>query len=285
LFDHFKRLKGVILLVCHHCGNEGTEGKFCSKCGHALVQRNSMEQQEEVAAGHELFAQAGSGPNIQENRGISLALKYRDYLLSSIQKPMYTIKMSNEQRDNGLISIILFSIITPLLLYFYIKNAFLTTVNHAVSLFMDEANFKLPFSDIFFPTMILTFVVIAVLVLVIFGLMKWGNAAHTLKSTIAQFGVAINGGLLISLLALIFILIKATTIGLFLAIVAMGFVFLAGPIMIIMQQKDSQKDVMMISWIMFFLSSLILVLALRFTVGTLLENFSQYIGGFNQFFN
>jgi hypothetical protein len=99
---------------CSQCGNQLEAGaKFCTSCGAKL--------NDEVAATKGIVAQPSS--NFQDNeyvkQGKQISKQYFGYALTALKSPMNASrKVTSNDKVNGFITFILFSLLLPLFSYF-----------------------------------------------------------------------------------------------------------------------------------------------------------------------
>lgn len=154
-------------MVCNQCGHLNESGKFCVKCGARLGEGGTGE---EAAAlhGHEAI-----GQNEHVTRAKVMSKRYINYFVQGLKNPTTAAQSVNhEQFINGLITMIIYSISIPLMIYFSSR---------------DNTYFG-SFTDIVLKSSFYYLLFIGFIVLVTFGVIKLGRVQATLQDVFARFG-------------------------------------------------------------------------------------------------
>lgn len=89
-------------MFCPQCGHQADGGKFCEKCGSPLPRQ----------AGENQGAQAGAEAAKQA------AKQFGSFVLAVLKRPYQECKTTGgEQLISGIITMVLFSLLTPLMFY------------------------------------------------------------------------------------------------------------------------------------------------------------------------
>jgi hypothetical protein len=191
---------------CPHCGNQNElEAKFCVHCG-GKIDASSAQ----AAAAQEV--QAAVPPQISQNPAASSgenpvvkhAKQYVDYIKQHIKLPSKRSESVNQnEKINGIITLSLFAIILPLLLYIPLAKSGLTD-------WIDDAFFTLFLKPLFIVVLLL-----AILVGIIYGIAQLMKVKVHIFDVLARFGsyMVVPTGL--TLIALLFSLIGAEKVTIF----------------------------------------------------------------------
>lgn len=158
---------------CHH-ENE-SHAKFCGKCGTNLLDGTSSVMKEIAATTS--VSHARSQQYVEKGKIISKL--YFSYLLTILKKPVTTAKnIDRKELVNGLITIVLFALIIPLMTFLGLKGAF------------EDSYFQIDISiaDVVIKPFIVLFVFLAVTSLILFGAVKLGKSHASFTDVLSRMG-------------------------------------------------------------------------------------------------
>jgi len=225
---------------CQNCQHENEGGKFCEKCGAPL----SSDSYNEAAATASNQSQPVTGQANQYIAGAKNVSKmYFSYFLEVLKKPYASsVNVGQEHFINGIITIVLYSIFIPLMLYFALKGLFAEMSGFA-SEFMGETNISVPFTDVVIKPALAYAIFIMLVAVFTYAAVKLGRVNVHFKEVIARFGSFLIPSVAILAIALIFSILKVK-LSIFIAL--LGFltsIFLVPPLVIASFKKQSQEGV------------------------------------------
>lgn len=221
-------------MQCLNCGHHNDGGKFCVKCGKKL----EAVAAQQVAAGVEAVptqqpAQQQPIPNYsqqqvpqQPNQHVENAKKisklYIGYFMQGLKNPTATAQgVRGEQFINGLITMILFAISIPLMIYLGIDSILDKVLNKFSVLLLpllgsdfidlreDLKNVvKLDFTDIVIINGLISMLCIGAIALVTFGAVKLAKVNVSIQDVFARFGAFLIAPTAVMLVGVVFALLK-----------------------------------------------------------------------------
>jgi hypothetical protein len=194
-------------LQCANCGHLNEDGKFCVKCGSKLGEEGISQQVAATAENHpyQQSSTVSSQPNQHVENVKQISTMYASYFWQGIKNPTTTAKGAGEnQFINALITIILYSVSVPLMIYIgwkiIIYKLFMTVYDAvgAHSLFGEIAEGASPndipdieeftFVDIVLKQSIFFLIGVLVIIAASYGIIKLAKVDVSFKAFIARFG-------------------------------------------------------------------------------------------------
>ncbi|WP_239616101.1 zinc ribbon domain-containing protein [Cohnella mopanensis] len=193
-------------MQCTQCGQMNQSAKFCVKCGTRLP----VEAASEMAATSEVGSfdlrkpanaippaqqpmsnantyasqqAAPSQPNQQLQQAKQISKQYFSYFLEVLKNPVKIGQASTaDHMTNGLITIVLFSLILPFIAYFQLRER--------AKLYGGFLGNKLdvPFGDVVIKPFVFLLLVVMMVNSIIFLVLKMGNVVTHYREVIARFG-------------------------------------------------------------------------------------------------
>lgn len=226
-------------MKCPACLHENEGGNFCEECGTKLVQ-STVEETASTIEQNNSNVNVNTPPNQYVEGAKKVSKMYFRFFIGVLKKPYSSsLEVGSEHLINGLITIILYAIIIPLMMYLGIKNIFSTANSIGDSLFGgDTPSFNPPFTDL----VIIPAFAYAIFILLVatfsFLSIKLGKVPASYKAVISRFGAFLIPFVAILLVALIMSLLK---IGSFIFFLSFGFItsiFLVPALVIVSFKKD-----------------------------------------------
>lgn len=213
-------------LICIHCGHKQDLGNFCGKCGAARSQ-NIDETKEPPFPSRHVHK---PNPTIQSIK--DQAKKYWQYFKVHLKAPMQLYEKYEQEFVNGVMSIILFSILIALSFFSLIRNALSTT---------GSESFYSTFGGIFIFSCLSVGLVLVTLTLInhFFG------PQYAFKSIVSLFGGHLPITILLLLLSVVLTLLKSFVIGFILLFIAFSYTIFLLPLYLIsalLTKKSSGSD-------------------------------------------
>ncbi|KYD09091.1 MULTISPECIES: zinc ribbon domain-containing protein [Heyndrickxia] len=268
-------------MKCPNCQHENEGGNFCENCGTRLLEQAGNEVA--ASATHPIQTpseKAQSNQYVEATKKISK--QYFQYFIQVLKKPYANSHSVGEEHFvNGIITIILYSLFIPFILYFGVKILF-SGINRFGSLFGANINAGPPFAETviipFFGYLVLTILVITFT----FAAIRLGKVQVGYKEVLARFSSFLIPFVAILLIGLIFAIIK---IKFFLAIFLLGFfgsILMVPPLVIASYKKENHEglDVIFGSLIIYVLTYLSILIMGDLLFNALKVAFNSMFGGF-----
>ncbi|WP_273124187.1 zinc ribbon domain-containing protein [Bacillus weihaiensis] len=268
------------MTACTNCQHQNEDGKFCEKCGNSLT--TSTESIREVSATTEAQPVSGGGQGSQYlEEAKKMSKMYFTYFLEVLKKPYASsVNVGEEHFLNGIITMVLYSLFIPLMLFFALKGV-LAEMSGFASEFLGEQDISVPFSDVvLMPT--LAYVIFILLVACFtFASVKLGRVDANFKEVISRFGSFLIPSVAILAIALILSILK---VKLFIFIAFIGFltsIFLVPPLVIASFKKQTKDgvDVIYGSFITYVLTFVAIAIMGDMLFESLKGVFSELMGG------
>ncbi|MCY9090263.1 zinc ribbon domain-containing protein [Bacillus mojavensis] len=231
-------------MFCPQCGHQADGGKFCEKCGSPLPRQ----------VGENQGAQAGAEAAKQA------AKQFGSFVLAVLKRPYQECKTTGgEQLISGIITMVLFSLLTPLMFYILFSNG------------PGSASF----TEIFFkPTIYFALYIFGLHALIFFSLKIAGNQV-SFKDSLSRFGAFLIPFTAILILALLLFLLHTDLCFTVLAIGLIGAFFAIPPAMLSSYQHSYKgKADIIYSTIVIYL---ITCVAFRFIIEHYIKEIFRYI--------
>ncbi len=270
---------GATTLQCVKCQHEQQGGKFCVKCGSRFemeiggepgaaavpaetVPYTSQSQQ----ASYQPVQPQPSSQHVETAKNVSKM--YVNFFLKGLKNPTNSSQaVFGDQFVNGLITMVLYAISIPLMIYFALKG-----------LPMLGGMVEFSFSDVVVKPAFYYLLFIAVIAITCFAAIRLGKSVVTFKDVFARFGsfLVVPTGFLI--VALILSLLGVELSFLFLAFGFLGL-FLVVPFTIYSFKKDvpSGLDGVYGTFLTYLVIILLIVLIGDVLLGQLEEAMSSFI--------
>lgn len=227
-------------MYCKNCGqNNQSDAKFCEKCGTKINSEldtnvhHIVEETNQQTTTASQVQQQGANQKQYIEKGKEISKLYFSFFLSILKKPVPVAETVNKsQLINGIITIVVFSLMVPLMTYFGLKNAF----SH--SMFSPDISFS---NVVIIPVFSLV-ILILLIGLIIFGVVKIGRSSYGLLDVIARFGAFLVVPTALLAIATIFSLISSFIFipFLFLGLLSASFVI---PLVIYSLKKEEPKGI------------------------------------------
>lgn len=198
-------------LQCSNCGHLNKSGKFCVKCGSKLGEGGVKEQVAATAdhsATHTYSQPSGqpAQPNQHVENAKHISKMYIGYFMQGIKNPLATAQgVGDGQFINALITIILYAISIPLMMYFgwkmllvkFFGVIYTTTTGEQLESDFGSGllNAKpaadasgISFVDVVVKQSIFMFIALVVIVAVTYGVVKLAKIDVSFKELFARFG-------------------------------------------------------------------------------------------------
>lgn len=238
---------------CTNCNHYNEGGKFCENCGAKLpvevaatsetvgqspVQPEYTQQQEPVYhtppqhTGYPGSGQPPAQPNVYLQNAKNVSRLYFNYFGAILKRPYSSIQnIGGEQLVNGIITLVLFSLLAPLMVYFYLGS--MARKYFSDSPFMDNVvNTNLSFGDfVIKPT--LSLVVLSLLIATFcFCAIKLAKINAGYRDVIARFGALLVPFLGLMVIAFVLSILQLEIFSIFLVGAFLGLLFVAPPLVI-----------------------------------------------------
>ncbi|MCT2346597.1 zinc ribbon domain-containing protein [Niallia taxi] len=225
---------------CVKCGHRNdNDARFCESCGANLQAEiesnpNPILHKEEATAAHV----SSSNPNqpgnsqayIEKTKAVSK--QYFSYFLSALKNPVKRAgNTGKENLINGIITIVLFALIIPLMSYFALKSAF---NSYGGGWFTPDISF----GAVVIKPLFVLLILLALVALIIFGAVKLSKSSASFLDVLARFGAFLVVPTAFLLVALIISLIGSYYFVFFLLLGLTGFSFVI-PLIIYSYSKQS----------------------------------------------
>ncbi|MDE5414084.1 hypothetical protein [Alkalihalobacterium chitinilyticum] len=192
---------------CPQCGSIVENGsKFCTSCGCKL---DTVVQ---TAATNDGTAPSSPTTSFQDNQylqqGREVSKQYLGYALEVLKNPMGMGKTVNGgSYVNGIISIVLYSLLLPIYAYFLMKK-------------VSQGFMPFSFSDIVIMPFITIAIFVIVLTAIMFGIVKLMKVEGSFKDVLARFGTFLVVPVTFLLVAIILVFLSVISFSLILVVLA-----------------------------------------------------------------
>ncbi|MDQ1144136.1 hypothetical protein QE429_000963 [Bacillus sp. SORGH_AS 510] len=233
-------------MQCPACSHQNEGGKFCEQCGTKLVSNAFQETAsavdvEPTSNPSYQQSQVNTQPNQYLEGAKNISKMYFSYFLQVLKKPYASSKsVGSEHFINGIITMVLYSVVIPLMIYFGLKTL-LSSVNEFGSMFGGEMDIQPPFTDVVIKPTFAYAVFILLVASFTFFAIKLGKVNVTYKEVISRFGSFLIPFVAILFVALIMSILKIKLFLLFLFIGFITSIFIVPPLVIASYKKESQE--------------------------------------------
>ncbi|MET3697861.1 hypothetical protein SAMN05877753_104263 [Bacillus oleivorans] len=282
-------------MICPNCSHESEGGKFCVKCGTQLptasdetvsAQENQpvqATQQVSVTAEEYVSKPASSVQTSQYVEGAKkISKSYINTFLHVLKHPYAaSVKAGEDQFINGIITIILYSLLIPFIIYFALKGVLGDLNDFGAELFGESMDINPPFADV----VIKPFFAYAIFILLVaafsFAAVKLMKVNASFKEVIARFASLLIPFVTILAVALILSLIKVSLFIYLLVFGLIGAIFLVPALVVTSYQKQSQEGLdkvygILIAYVLTFIALRIMG---EMLFDSLVSAFSSMFGG------
>lgn len=287
-------------MQCLNCGHQNDGGKFCVKCGKKLEEVAAQQ----VAAGVETVpTQQQATPNYsqqqvpqQPNQHVenvkNISKLFIGYFMQGLKNPTATAQgVRGEQFINGLITIILFAVSIPLMVYLGINSILDKVLNKFSALllpllgsdFIDlkeelKSVVKLDLTDIVIINGLISILCIGTVVLVTFGAVKLAKIDISIQDVFARFGAFLIVPTAVMLVGVVFALLKMS---LFIYILGFGilglFLTVAFTISSFKENESTNLDSVYGTFLTYVVMTILLVLFGRNLIEAIISNLGSNI--------
>ena len=200
---------------------------------------NGMAQQAVAEAARGVNQQAATSEyasnvksSIQIEKVKEQSKMYGSYFMHFVKQPSSIFVRGEREFTNGIISIILVSILVALTLYTFVNNFARATLGNFGDLFMN--NYSGPsFMSVFGSTFLFTLASIALVIASLFAISKLFGPAKSFKEIVSIVGAHLTPVIIVGVVALLLILLKSNTYGSVLLSVVIIFTVFVLPLYLI----------------------------------------------------
>lgn len=249
-------------MQCTNCNHYNEGGKFCENCGAKLpvevaaasetVEPSALQpgvqppgrpedqpgytQQQEPAyqqhAGYPGSGQSPAQPNVYLQNAKNVSRLYFNYFGAILKKPFSSIhNIGGEQLVNGIITMVLFSLLAPLMLYFYLSSV--ARKYFSDSPFLDNvAHPSISFVEVVIKPTLSLAILILLIATFCFGAIKLAKTNAGYRDVIARFGALLVPFLGLMVIAFVLSILQFEIFAIFLVGAFLGLLFIAPPLLI-----------------------------------------------------
>jgi len=223
---------------CVKCGHPNDrDARFCESCGANLQTETGthpnpvLSKEEAAAAASTTAGQTGSSQAyIEKTKTVSK--QYFSYFLTALKNPVQAAANTGKENFiNGIITIVLFALMIPLMSYFALKSAF---SSYNSGWFSPDISF----GAVVIKPLFILLIILALVVLIIFGAVKLGKSSAGFLDVLARFGTFLVVPTSFFVIALIISLIGSYSFVFFLLLGLTAFSFVI-PLIIYSYKKQS----------------------------------------------
>ncbi len=246
-------------MICPECHKETTQGKFCGHCGNMLPVSNDMDgvslssmQDEKKETDHkenELEQKTFGNPNDSNSKQIPDTGKYfsQGYLnhcKKVIRNPYDVSKNAgSEFMVNGLLNMAVFSLLTPLILYFCLKNIMEYFVN-LYSYYESTVPIELPVDTLVIQPFFGLFILMVLIAVCSYFCIRFSCKTITLQEVLSHYGSLLIPFTVIAFAGLLFAFISNTIAIVLLGVCLIGALYLIPPLLIVSYQDKAAEGSM-----------------------------------------
>ncbi|MBS4173381.1 zinc ribbon domain-containing protein [Bacillus sp. FJAT-49736] len=225
---------------CPNCQHENKGGNFCEHCGASLLSLGASE----AAAAHSSTTTVPS-KNAQPNQYVEATKKisqqYFQFITQVLKKPFGSSREVGEEHFvNGIITIILYSLFLPLILFFAVKGL-MSEVSSLGSLF----GARIDASPSFWESVALPFIGFIILTLLVitftFGAIKLGRVQIGYKEVLARFSAFLIPFVAVLIIALLLAISKIQFSFYIFLLGFLGSIMMIPPLVIASYKKDNHE--------------------------------------------
>lgn len=262
-------------MICPNCSHENEGGRFCIKCGTPL----KREINNEVASTTETIAQSSPAqPNKYIETTKQASKMYFNYFLQVLKQPYSSSRIIGaDQFINGLITMIIYSFLIPLISYFTIKGALNSYDPYGLGF-----GSSLPFSDIVLKPTLAYFIFILLVTAFSFLAIRLGKVNVSFKEVMARFGSLLVPTIALFIITLLVSFIEVRWVVPLLFFGLISSILLVPPLVITSFKKGMKDgiDIIYGSLITYALTFITLYIMGNMLFESLKSNFGDLFGGF-----
>jgi len=249
--------------TCPQCGSEELGPKFCMSCGFRVTEANG-DAESEMAASQATVQTEG---NAYIEQGKNIAQNYWEFLKSTVKNPTHQSQtLDKRNMVNGMITLILYSLMIPLIIYFVIKGTF--------------GEFMAPsFSAVFFKPAFFILLFMALNTAVVYAVSKPGNPNLNFYDVVGRLGGFLVIPTLLLALGIVFSIIQVYTMVGFAAVLGVVGLFIAATMTIFSLKKQSTKGIdAMYATFLFYIAFYIIVrlISENIMINGLMQNMNPF---------
>jgi hypothetical protein len=259
-------IKGGSLMICGNCQHENAGGKFCAKCGTKMV---FNEAKQEIASTTQPVHQAQ--PNIHMENAKKITKMYFGFFMTILKNPYSQSKnIGNEHFINGLITVALYAIFIPLMVYLGLKDSL--AMGYVDSPFLNFV-VKPAFGYAVFILLVVTYS---------FAAIKLGKVQADFQTVIARFGSLLIPFVGMFGLALLLALLETKFFAIILFIGFVGSIFTVPALTISSFKKEISGglDVVYGTILTYVLTFITLMIMASILLETIINSIQDSLGGF-----
>jgi hypothetical protein len=264
------------MTTCTNCNHQNDGGKFCENCGSPLVAAATPSVEGTSIPKVVGQPQGSTEPNQYLEGAKQVSKQYGLYFLQVLKKPYSSsVNVGAEHFTNGLITMFLYSILIPLIVYFALKGVLADVSGLGTDFFGEEVEMDIPFMEVVITPAIAYVAFVLLVATFSFAAIKLGRINVGFKEVVARFGVFLIPAVAILAIGLLFAILKVKMFVFFTLLGFLILIFLVPPLVIASFKKDSQEgiDVIYGSLITYVLS----FVALAIMGDLLFEQIKSYV--------
>lgn len=280
-------------MICPNCNHVNQGGKFCESCGTNLTngaasqtaasfETNAIPASNQYTGNQYNQTQASQGaPNQYIETTKEISKQYTSYFLQVLKKPFASTKsVGSEHFINGIITMVLYALMIPLMFYFALKGIvpnyikeFLNTEEYGiefVTTFIDGFTQEIAFTDVVVKPFFTYLIFILLVTAFTFGALKLGRVQVSFKEVAARFGSFLIPFVTILLASLLLSIIKVDFAFYVLLIGFIGSIFMVPALVIGSYRRESNEGLDVIYGAL--LTYILTLILLRIMGGMMFEN-------------
>jgi hypothetical protein len=232
------------MTTCTNCNHQNDGGKFCENCGSPLVAAATSSVEGTSIPKVLGQPQASTEPNQYFEGAKQVSKQYGLYFLQVLKKPYSSsVNVGAEHFTNGLITMVLYSIFIPLIVYFALKGVLADVTGLGTDFFGEEVEVDVPFMEVVIKPALAYVVFVLLVATFSFAAIKLGRINAGFKEVVARFGVFLIPAVAILAIGLLFAILKVKMFVLFTLLGFFILLFLVPPLVIASFKKESQEGI------------------------------------------
>ncbi|MBP3041444.1 zinc ribbon domain-containing protein [Bacillaceae bacterium Marseille-Q3522] len=255
-------------MICPKCHHEQEGGKFCENCGAPLNESAAVTESaaavEQNATVNTPADSSQSSVNLEKAKNVSKL--YFSYFVNILKHPYTSTKtLGEDQYLNGIITVILFSILFPFMVYFGFGD---------ISEYIDS-----PFVNIVLKPAIGIFIFIALIAIFTFAAIKLAKVPAGYKDVVAKFGGLLVPFVAIVVIGVLFAILQFDLFFLFLAFAMIGSIFVV-PVFTIQYfkgEKTAGLDTIYLTLLVYLATIIVLSIIGRFFIDSVFNMIANYL--------
>lgn len=226
-------------MKCPNCQHEQDAGKFCGKCGAALLakpigdaERPVMSNEPAGYAANATVAQAPAEPNQHVEKVKVQSKQYWNYFLQYAKNPGTIIDQPNGQFVNALITMGIFALIVSLAIYKNLSMA-LSPMQDFGGFFGSSPSLMPSYFSVLLSTLLTLGLIFALAAGCIYLVNKFAGPDESFKSIVTSFGTLMVPAVVLIVIAYILLLISSMTFGNLLLFISLSLAISIMPLYLI----------------------------------------------------